>query len=231
MNVIDRRVSLTLAVLFTSAGAASADSVLFGFEEYAGVSGAPGTYSTLVYSKGGVTLEFTRMFGPANPSGTRFDIENLSPFNRPATWGNKALSPFFNASQNDWFVASITAAPGAVTSIRMEYGDYGGDTGNARLVVLDGLYGTGAQLSSQSQAWNGNFNLGSAPGFFTYSGTGIQSFAFRGEEGVSGFPNSLYWDNFLIEFDSTIIPLPSAGLLAGAGLLVIPLSRRRGSIR
>lgn len=208
----------TAACVLALAGGSQAAIVNFNFEEYAGnTNSGAGVYNSLNYVKGAAALDISRS------SNTAFDIWDSNGNPVPASWGRKHLSPFFDASASDMFVVNISA-PGTVTKVTINYGDYGADSGDAHFQAWDAADGGGSQLSNQTQFWNGDIQFGQM-GTFTYSGSGIASITFWGEQGL--YPNSLYWDNIEIEYLDNVIPLPSVAGLGMAGLVALGIRRRR----
>ena len=207
-----RRLLLASAIVAASAGAVSAGPVSFNFESL-----PTNTVTSLNYPVGAAVLNLSRS------SGANFGFQDLTPFGRPVSWGTRTLSPF-TANVSDQFNALFTA-PGSVTSVSIEYGDYGQDSGNARFQVWSGAPGVSTLLSDQTQFWNGTI-AGGSNGTFVYSGSNIGSISFWGE--VGQFNNSLYWDNININYeDGQVIPLPSVAGMSLAGLAVIGIRRRR----
>lgn len=209
-------------------GLAGATTVMFDFEDVplAQVSNAEnaGLLSSLSMTKGGLTAQLSRT------SGASFDVfnidQNFGPsFVFPPQWGTRSLSPFANFAISDAFVVNFSG--GTVSAVDIEYGDFGGDSGDVRFQAWDGPNGTGNLLSNLTQSYNGNLTNGDV-GTFNASAAGIASITFWGE--VGSFPMSLYWDNMRVEFErAVVIPLPTGAGLAGLGLMVVAIRRRRGA--
>lgn len=210
-----------IGLVALAAGTACAGTITF---ESVAATANTGALTTLSLPDGdGVTATFTRL-GPVS----RFDVWTLFGNPRPASWGTRSLSPFFaQGGSSDMFLVNFTAPGRIITGVRIEYGDYGGDTGNVRFQAFSGANGGGATLSNQTQFWNGDFFVGSPAGVFAAaSATPILSLKFWGEQG--SFNNSLYWDNLEItSIPENVIPLPHAAGMALAGIGVLGVRRRR----
>lgn len=221
-----QRVTLCVVVCAAASNTAQSRPAVFDFESFSAASPftAPGNYTALADSDSGVNLALSRS------SGARFDITLAGGAFFPTTWGQNILSPFHSTIPpntppfvNDVFVANLTGAAGYGASI--EFGDFGQGADAMYFEVWSGANGSGTLLYSDVEIWTGNFQFGSPADSFSYLGsTAIGSVLFWG--GENGFPNSMYWDNLVIDLNP-LVPLPSAAGLALAGFAIVSSRRRR----
>ncbi len=215
---------------------------------------SPGLYTSLTFNDGeGIAATLTRT--GISSVHQRFDVINFNSFTyagptgfaRPASWGNRALDPFYyytvgqSSLTDDTFRIDFSSPDRIVTGISIEYGDYGDGGGNVYLAIY-GLDGT--LIDTLVQYWDGDiggYQTGGVltpAGRFTYtSAIPIGHIRFWGEgdsgPGPGGGPtvygnNSLLWDNLDITSQPlTLIPLPTGAGLAFAGLGVLGVRRRR----
>lgn len=174
-----------------------------------------GTYTSLPLTSGGLTMTLSRQGGGA------FDVNSAAP--TAPTFGQRSLSPFF-ASNSGAFVADFSSD---LSFLSVEMGDFApSDEDTLTLDIFSGLGGTGTLLGSTS------FFYGSA-GFPTThtlslsSATGFRSAVVNG--GSQGFPNSVYYDNFIARVGGVPEPGTWAMMLLGFG--AIGYSSRRRKVR
>lgn len=216
------RSALVAIALASVASSAMAVTASFNFESVSSTAATygpfSGGYTSLPMSDSGVTATVTRSTGLA------FDVMDMtgqsSPFLFPAGWGANCLSPFNASAASDRFVATFTGD--AVYSFGIEFGDFGADAGYANFDVYDT---SNTLIYSDSVYWDGGLNLGNLGTWGYTSSVQIGSVTFWGEDGTSGFPMSLYWDNMTAA--TAAVPLPSAAGLGVAGLALTAGLRRR----
>jgi hypothetical protein len=200
-----------LIALAVAAGVltALAPAQVFNFEGEAGGPHDAGALTSLSMTKGGVTVTIVRS------SGERFDVVDntvAGQTGKPPTWGSRSLSPFFNATNGDFFIATFSTT---VTNVSIQFGDYGADSDTGFLRAFDGIGGTGSLLDSDSFF----YGTSSFPifGMLDVSGIGIRSIAFGNVAGDDFVP-SLFWDNLVLR-GADVIPAPAAVLPFALGLL------------
>lgn len=216
--------SAAMACLGLLASAASAAVTVFDFEDQAATFTSPpdtirtGALTSLSMAKNGLTLTVTR------DSGRAFDIvaNTGNQAQKPADWGERSLDPFFSETPVDALVGTFNAP---VSSVSIEFGDYGQDSDGFTLQVFDGPDGSGALLGTNMVPY-GNSAL---PIFGTgyLAAAGIRSIRFTG--GSPEFPNSVFYDNIQVSHEAPADAIPEAGsmtLLPGA-LPMLGLLRRR----
>jgi hypothetical protein len=218
---------------------------------------SPGAYTSLTFNDGeGITASLTRT-GLASVH-QRFDVVAFNSFtylgpngtNRPATWGNRSLDPFYYYFQNqssgadDTFRIDFSSPDRVVTGVSIEFGDFASGGGNVYLAIyaLDGTL-----IDTLVEYWDGDlggyFQTQTPAGRFTYTSTvpighirfwgdGDSGPGWDGQRENPNLPrvygnNSLYWDNLdIISQPLTLIPLPTGAGLAFAGLGVLAIRRR-----
>jgi hypothetical protein len=192
---------LVLAVAFGVATSV-APAQLFNFESET-ETGFSGGYTSLTMTQGFVTVTIVRS------SGERFDVQDISNV-APAHWGERSLSPFFDFTNGDFFIATFSTA---VTGVSIQFGDVGDDSDTGFLRAFDGADATGALLDSDSFF----YGVSGFPtvGTLSVSGVGIRSIAFGNMPGDAFVP-SLYWDNLHLR---GAVPGPAAALPFALGLL------------
>lgn len=203
-------VQAAFALLLFCSAAPRTFAVTFDLEDQVATSGFsnPGAYTSLVLNNSGLTMTITR------ESGARFDVVDATVANWPPSFQTRALDPFFDTSASA-FVANFSQT---LSGFSLEFGDFDGDGDLLTLNAFSGLNGTGALLGTVSIFWNDDFGAGDPAAVAALTGlSGIQSVTFIG--GSSGFPNSLYYDNFIATLDAQGMPEGGNGLmLLGLGL-------------
>lgn len=194
------------------AGSLSAAPITFDFESL-----GLGDYTTLSSTVGGVTMTVTR------ESGLTFSLADTSAFDPagPAAFGARTLSPFDDTSDS----AFIFTFSSAISSFSIQLGDYGGDFDTWSVTGFSGTGGSGTNLGGTSGTWgNGNFGSGDPPQTAALNQAGMLSVLVIG--GSSDFPNSLYYDNVIVDTASNV---PEAGtlLMIPPGLAAFAFLRRR----
>ncbi len=178
------------------AGAARAGTVTFTFEEFAGRADRRAAELRLLSAaRPGVSMLLYR------ENGTGFSVLDSRPLRHrpfPGGWGGKHLSPFGKPGGGA-FVASFDVA---VSAVRLEFGDFGGDKDHSIVVAAyDGPGGTGEIVDLRHEIWGaGDLLKDEEPGAVTLRrGDGappIRSVLFIGGGGSSA--QSLSWDNITV---------------------------------
>jgi hypothetical protein len=207
-------VALSLSLLSGHAGAAT---ITFDFEDQEKTSGpSDGALAFLVMSSMGLDVRLSRT------SGAPFDIFNTAAFAIfPPGWGDRSLDPFVDVSRvgDRWLMEF--ARP--IDSFSIQFGDVGpsDDDSPVSLQAFDDRFGLGNLIDSRTGTWPAEMSL---PEFGTLSvaGAGIRSVLF-GSEFVEAtiFPNSLLWDNIVIETEERQAPEPTMGLLSALALAAL----------
>lgn len=215
--------SSVVAVLLVGAGAfvatvPAAQAQVFTFEGQAATANAasqPGALTVLTETQGGLTLTLTR------EAQGRFDVfdTNAFPGSFPGSFGQRSLSPFFQETLNTAFIGNFSSA---LTSVSIEFGDFGGDSDTFTLEAYSGLNGSGALLASTTVPYGTATFPGSVGTGGVTSVTGIQSIRFIG--GAAGtFPNSVYYDNITVRQQEEPSAAPETATLALVGMGLLPL--------
>lgn len=182
-----------------------ADTVTFNFEGLAD-TGETGAYTSLSQTVNGVTMTITRVGGNA------FDIANLSgTMPSSSGWGSSSLDPFVDTS-NSAFIFSFSQP---VSSFSVQIGDFGGDFDTESGTAYSGMSGTGTVLGTFSGTFGDGDLLTDPPVTDGISVAGIESVVYIG--GSPEFPNSVYYDNIMVN-TSSVTPEPSSILLLLTGL-------------
>ncbi len=214
-----RFIKLAFVTVCALAAASTVQAQTFNFEGATATttfgSGFPGSLTTLPQTSGGVTATFTR-------PGSAFDIVDTTTApagSFPATFGNHSLSPFNDSSSATPFVVNFSAP---LSSVSLDYGDFGGDSDTFTLNAFSGLNGTGTLLGTGSD----NYGNTSLPIFDTISVSASNILSITLIGGGTSFPNSVYYDNIRV----TVAPVPEPGsiaLLTGLSLTGAAFLRRR----
>jgi hypothetical protein len=223
MRSIRQLTSLLVSALalVTGASIATAASIKWDFESVSTTSSPsiiPGALATLTLTDAsGLSLTLTR------PGGAHFDVYNSSSvsFLMPASWGSHSLDEFFDISVG--FIGDLSAP---VTSVSLDYGDFGADADTLTLTAFSGSGGTGTQLGSSVDS----FGTASFPTFdtVTVSAAGIRSFTITGTSTSAGGPDSVFLDNFVV---TQAVPEPTtAGLLLSITATLASRRMNRGII-
>jgi hypothetical protein len=192
------------------AGSAQAATVTFDFESL-----ALGTYTSIVQTVDGLTLSLARE--TADP----FDITSLAG-SAPASWGNRSISPFIDLS-NSAFIANFSSL---LSSFMISAGDFTpSDLDTLMIQAYSGPNATGSLLATFSQSC-----CDTGDGFVSITGSvaavNIGSVRFIG--GSSDFPNSLFYDNIVVNTSAvTAVPEPATLFLLGTGLAAAARARRK----
>ncbi len=187
------------ALLVAASSAAQAVPIVFDFE-----STPTGSSTSLVLNNSGLTLTIARIGGAAVEVATRTSY--------PASWGDRALSPFLNVGGG----AFLLTFSQAISSLSVDVGDFAPSDSDSFTVTA------GGQTASASQLATTGF-----PTFTTLSLAGLNTTAAFFSGGSAAFPQSVFWDNIRVNLVPTRIPEPATLLLLGIGLLSLGLSRRR----
>lgn len=207
----------SLALLSLASAALSAQASLFDFESSTATFfsppdfNRPGSYTSLSQTDGGLTLVLTR------DNKTAFDVVDNNNFQggKPASWGDHSLDPFFDAGSAGW----IGNFSGLVSSVSLDWGDYGADDDTLTMNVYSGLNGTGTLLGSVSGSIT---SLETFVGHLSIAAAGIQSFTLQGTSSAPGFDNSVFIDNISARPMGTV-PGPAAAV----SFALLALRRRR----
>lgn len=213
--------ALTIAGMLIASGSAHAQTV-FDFEDepftFNPPEDRPGALSSLVMTKGGITITITRQ------SGVAFDlVQNIPPQAKPASWGNISLDPFFNIANGNIFRATFSVP---VSFVSIDAGDYGADTDNFLLEAFSGPNSTGTLLDSDTfvlepDGTNFTFDTGSV------SAEGIRSIQFVG--GSTDAPHSMFYDNITVLTGPLSAPEPGTLALLSVGVGMSGFLLRRKS--
>ena len=209
-----RRLLAAVAVASLSFGfveAARAAVATFDFEGAAATTGL----TTLSQSNNGLTLTVTR-------PGSSFDVFATSS-GFPPSFGTRSLSPFGDTG-NTPFILNFSSL---ISALSVQLGDFFADSDTASLALYSGLNGTGTLLGTTSASYPGT--QGFPNDVLTLSASaGAQSARLIG--GSASFPNSVYYDNIVATFGTTVpVPEPASFAVLGMGLLGLMAVRRRAS--
>ncbi len=190
------RLAGTAIAMIALVGSARAGTVTFTFEEFAGSADRRAAeLCLLAAARSGVSMLLYR----ENRAGfSVLDSRALRDRPFPAGWGGKHLSPFGKPGAGA-FVASFDVPVG---SVRLEFGDFGGDKDLSIVVAAyDGPGGNGEIVDVRHEAWGAADLLdGDEPGALTVRSGGdaplIRSVLFLSSGGSSS--QSLYWDNITV---------------------------------
>lgn len=205
--------------------AASGATFTFDFEsETATALPRTGALTSLAMSQGGFTLTITRE-GAAAPG--QFDVvANVSSqagnqSGKPAGWGLNSLDPFVNVGAS----AFILNFSHAVNSFSVQFGDYAQDSDDVLSLTGYDQAGLGGSIvDSDSVAYGTSAFPTFATG--TVAGPGILSVRMIG--GGSDFPNSVFYDNMVVDVDMrNEVPEPGTYAMLAGGLLGLAFLRRR----
>jgi hypothetical protein len=215
------------AVLALSAGTAQAQTINFDFEDQANTwnppPARPGALVSFPYAKSGLTLTISR--NQTSP----FDIVNNANVSenqvKVAAFGARSLDPFVVLAGNDFFIFNLSSP---VSSITLDYGDYGGDTDTGTLTAFAGANGTGANLGSDSNTFSSSVATTFNTLTVTTGTNNISSFTVS-SVGSSGFNQSIFLDNIRVTIaGAAAAPEPgTVALLAPLALIGITTARRR----
>lgn len=219
------KVAISCALVLGLASLANAVAAFYDFETTPATAGVafnpqfPGSLTTLTLINAGITMTITRMDN-SGPEISSFDILELSTWSPgpPASWGNRALSPFNDSSQN----AFVFRFSQPISFFTIEVGDYGVDNDTLTVDGYSGNDDTSTLLDSDSV----NYGLATFPTLSTgqiSSAVGFQSIYVMG--GSAGFQNSVYYDDVYAE--TAAVPEPATLTVIGLGLAAI--IRRRKS--
>jgi len=206
----------TIAILASLASFATADSALFDFEAEPGSSPNSTDLTSLTMTDGGSGFSLTI----SRDSGAGFGVMDTSPFvgssfDFPPSWGSRSIDPFGD-STDDWFVVDFSQG---ASGFSLELGDFGADSDDVELEAYSGLGATGSLINSNMlTGYTGNMDLDGSGDFLSVSSgvPDIMSVRFRGGSSVQ--TQSLYYDNFGLEFEAVPEPATMAILAAGATL-------------
>lgn len=202
-----RLAALTAGALVCLAAPAGAATITFDFEELATTTSAScpnGGAASIVTTRGGLTATISR-------TGGLVGINSLTGQpGIPAGWGARQLCPvpFGGGGPGDFLIDF--SAP--VTSVTLSAGDFEpSDDDVATLSAYSGAGGTGSLVASNSSPQpneaNPNFIVVTVAG----SAASIRSARFGG--GSSAFPQSMFWDNFVVTTGTA--PPPSGATCDG----------------
>jgi hypothetical protein len=203
-----------LTTLFLASAFLPATTILYNFEDQPDTAGN-GALTSITELSGGVTMTVTMQ------NNDHFDIQNVG----VATWGSSTLSPFASDDTNA-FVFTFSAP---ISSFSIQLGDFGGDSDSEVLNAYSGVNGTGSLLATGTGNW-GTQNLSSnPPQTDSLAAAGILSVTVIG--GSASFPNSLYYDNVMVNVNAAPEPGSIFLMLAGIGALAGGTILRRRSAR
>lgn len=196
--------------------ASNAALTVYDFEEFPGnFFDTAGDRTSLVSVKDGVTMTVTRSSGSAF---CVFDLQSHAPaFRFPKSWGDRALSPFFNAALDDYFVCNFDKT---LSYFEVEMTDFAQDSDTMELHAFTGLNCTGNEVGTAVFNW-GTASAPNWAGLATYSEP-IRSVCIRG--GSREYPNSMYIDNIGI---CEAVPEPATMATIGAGIVGLIARRRK----
>lgn len=178
-----------------------------------------GDYTSLTLSDVFSDLTLTR------ENGANFDITDNSTFSSsgftmPSAWGNNSLSPFSSSAGNPFLGVFSTA----VTSVGVDFGDFGSDFD---VLLLEALDEFDQVISSSSVDYDQTRSVG-GDDFETLtvsSATPFTKIRFGG--GSVNFPQSVYIDNITYE----PVPEPATLLILGGAVGALAVKRRRKSMQ
>ena len=204
-----RKFMAGLVALAATAAAADAAPITFNFEAV-----ATGNYASLPMTASGLTATVTRT------GGLQFTIGSYGGV--PASWGSRSMENFSFLTGGTGNPYNVNFSGAGVSSVSLQFGDFGpsDDDTPVTMQAWSGLNGTGTLLGTDTESWLGSDSF---PGFGTLSllsGTPIRSITFTAG---GTFPNSLFWDNLVVEPAAVPEPLSVlvfGGLLAAGGLAV-----------
>lgn len=215
------------AAVLLLAGPANAATISFDFEDQPATSGpSDGDLPFLVMSKMGLEVRLSRT------SGAPFDIFDTANFSVfPPEWGDRSLDPFADVAQvGDKWLMEFSRP---ILSFTIQFGDVGpsDDDSPVSLQAFDDPSGQGNPVDADTAMWPAAMSLPEL-GALSVSGVGIRSVLFWSEfADATIFPNSLFWDNLIIESEAAQVPEPSTGLLFAPALAALCLWVARARIR
>lgn len=185
-----------------------------------------GARTSLTTTDSGVTMTLTR------ENGSAFELSNINGApGVPASYGSRTLDSF-NNNVADFYIASFDTQ---LSAFGFDFGDFEpSDDDVIEIRAYSGVNGTGALVGSTTVNQSNlppNSPVSFLPENVTFvPGGSFQSVLFRG--GASGFPVSLYYDNFRVRQAVLVDPVPEPGAVAfgvvmGGGLLGLMVRRRR----
>ncbi len=208
----------TMVLMGSVLTASTRGDVVFGFEDLAGnTDHAAGDFTALTVQAEGLFAVITRT------SGERFTIWDSQITDMPDDWGTKHLSPAYNLTEDDYMLMSFSQG---VTSVTIEFGDFGQDQDLAELFAYDQLHGQGDQVGYVSGEMGDSDIRYDDSTTLTLNASAdhpIWSIRFRG--GIDPFYQSTFIDNIRVN------PVPTPGTLAAVGLALGAYASRlrRGS--
>ena len=208
-----------LAFVFM-AGSLSAGPITFDLENL-----NQGDYTTVSSTVDGVTMTITRQ------SDVTFSIADTSVFSLPgpASFGKRTLSPFIDTSDS----AFIFTFSSTISSFSIQLGNYDGEFSTWSLTGFSGTGGGGTNLGDTTGTWgNGDFGAGDPPQTAALVLAGMNSVVVIG--GSAAFPNSLYFDNIVVDASGDggddknwcAVPEPGTLFMIPAGLAALVFARR-----